>query len=206
MSDHFLESFNFLFNCYDNDYVFDGPRDRPPTKPENVHSDVKVYPQNHMRAYYQLASFSDQVSDFAIPSFQWFSLVTSLSPGYIMIDTKKLCMDILDMTNAQFNALTVRRPRNKMCQWGRAVNLNEKCFFKRERQDSTLMFRGTIYTDGVRISILKIDQDTTAEGTGGQRITRPRELRLGEEFPYKTDPASRRALQNDCNCIVIDPP
>jgi hypothetical protein len=28
---------------------------------------------------------------------------------------------------------------------------------------------------------------------------------LGEEFQYITYPASRRALQNDHNCIVIDP-
>jgi alkylated DNA nucleotide flippase Atl1 len=130
----------------DNDYVFDGPRDRPPTEPGSVYYDVKVYSQNHLRAYYQLASFSEQISDFVTALFQCFPLVKSLSPGYIMIDTEILCLNILNMTGRQFSALIVRTERNKMAQWRRVVNLDVDCFKKQGDNDGNdrtrLKFRG----------------------------------------------------------------
>jgi hypothetical protein len=47
------------------------------------------------------------------------------------------------------------------------LDLTSDCFKDEGNEEPRMMFGGMIFTDGVGISILKMNQDTNAEGPGG---------------------------------------
>ena len=132
-----------VLGAYPENYSFDkGSR----------YYDVKAHPEKHINAFYRMAAFCEQEQ---IKSFQCFPLRTSFVPGYMHIDTTILCQHFLDE----------RRPdmTKKKRYWAKVLDLPPGPF-KPQGADKSMLFRGSLQTDGVGVSIIKQDQDTKAGG------------------------------------------
>ncbi|KAI9309818.1 hypothetical protein BX666DRAFT_2047271, partial [Dichotomocladium elegans] len=86
-----------------------------------------------------------------LPLFSCFPIRRSLSPCYMMIDTKILCEQFLG------HKMPPKRQVHPRIHWGQVVDLDNVVF--RSQEGDTLQFRWTIYTDGVGVTILKSETD-----------------------------------------------
>ncbi|KAG1440412.1 hypothetical protein G6F56_011938 [Rhizopus delemar] len=117
---------------------------------ESIYYDMKARTVDRMKAFYRLAQLFSVLN---IPVFNCFLLRRSLSPCYITIDTKVLCLNIMG------ESLNKERP--KLDYWREVVNL-DAVVFKSQEIDHRLAFRGTIQTDGVGVTVLKKRIDTNS--------------------------------------------
>lgn len=154
------EIFRSIWDAYPSDYLTNG------FLKSSIYYDVKANPSKHLNAFYRLA-FIQQVLGY--PTFQVFPLRTSLIPCYMQIDTNILGKHILD--GASYANLEKGQGLEAKMDliWSQVVDLKQP-LFKRQtsnNQATALQFQGTIFTDGVGISVLK--QDQASKFGGGKR-------------------------------------
>jgi hypothetical protein len=91
---------------------------------------------------------AEQVKQFAC-----FPLRTTFIPGYMTLDSKIIHYHVLK---------SKKNPKtgSKFETWGAAVDLNKKAF-KHQGFQKSLRFQGTLETDGVDVSIIKQNTDTS---------------------------------------------
>ena len=106
----------------------------------SIYYDIKANTIDHMNAFWRLSTVSQILDDNA---FQVFPVRTSWIPCYMQIDTKILYQHILKQ------ASLVGEP--KMEVWARVVDLQRKIFKPRGEE----RFEGSIFTDGVGVSVLR---------------------------------------------------
>ncbi|KAJ2795480.1 hypothetical protein H4R20_005864 [Coemansia guatemalensis] len=113
---------------------------------KGIYYDVKVQPIKHLRGYYELARILEEGGQ---RSFQCFPLRTGWIPAHIMLDTMIARRAILELPG---------NPRGGFRNtWAQIVNLGSKPFYQR----NGFAFRGTIQTNGVTASIVKITSTYT---------------------------------------------
>ena len=199
--------FDFFFNSYT---TFANPNVAVnPTQygfmENSVYYDVKVNPAAHLKAYMNMARVGQELSEDGRAPFQSCPLRSPKYPLYTQMDTSILGTKILGMPANLINAF-LGTNELKRSQWNIVFNLDHQAFkqqhFQTAQGRQTLEFRGTVFTDGVGISILKSSRDTRA-GRGRRTAARPDE----REFSYITEAIrnaeTRPLLMN--NCLVIDP-
>ncbi|KAL0582091.1 hypothetical protein ABG067_008262, partial [Albugo candida] len=125
-----------FLDCYSKDYKF--------LKDSIYYDDVKVKPNQHIKAYFMLSKFCEE-NDFK--SFNCFPLRRAFIPCHITIDT--LILNYLIFKNKKRLS---GADNNDV--WKQVVDLNQK-EFKNQGKDKSMKFTGMIQTDGVSISILK---------------------------------------------------
>ncbi|KAI9355503.1 hypothetical protein BD770DRAFT_458851, partial [Pilaira anomala] len=84
--------------------------------------------------------------------------------------------------------------------WGKILNLSSKPF-KDQGLDSSMKFRGTIMTDGIGISVIKQNFDTSKGGTSNPKAS----LVEDEELKYIEQIPNEELRSTDGKCVFIDP-
>ena len=68
-------------------------------------------------------------------------------------------------------------------------------------ESGQMKFRGTIYTDGVGISILKQNHDSKKKRSGGKQ----KKVYIDDDVPYVHTLSKKQLLANTGKCILVDP-
>ncbi|ORX45506.1 hypothetical protein DM01DRAFT_1264526, partial [Hesseltinella vesiculosa] len=159
---------------------------------DSIYYDVKVS-QNiklHMRAFYELEKLF--VAQGLTP-FVCFPLRTQWSPCYMQIDTQIAHTHLLHLPTLQrINELQI------FDTWDEIVNFTLPVF--KPQDDSRLRFLGTMYTDGVGVTVMKQSSRTQASGsTRTHSGIRPVDIIYVHELtPQQQDAIAGR-------CVVMDP-
>ncbi|KAG2196762.1 hypothetical protein INT47_009653 [Mucor saturninus] len=124
-------------------------------KKRSIYYDAKAQPVNHFMAFVQLARLFETLG---LSPFRCFPLRRSWFLGYVQIDSKILCQNILN----------IRWSNNidKLDYGKQVVDLNAKPF-KAQKENKLLRFCGTIQTDSVGVTVLKkrIDRQSSYTST-----------------------------------------
>ncbi|KAI8388620.1 uncharacterized protein BYT42DRAFT_611641 [Radiomyces spectabilis] len=119
-----------VLDAYDRDYwLGEG----------NIYYDVKIRPNNHFEAFYQLDRLFSLLGQ---RSFNCIPLWRSWSPCYVQIDSKILCQNIMKKNRVN--------GADKPSYWRQVVDLDAPVF--KNQEDGELQFRGTIQTDVKEVS------------------------------------------------------
>ena len=132
-----------------------------------------------------MAAFCKQQT---IKSFQCFPLRTSFVPGYMQIDTTILCRHFLLQLRPDM--------RKKMMYWAQVVDLGSRPF--KPQGVHSLIFRGSLQTDGVGVSVIKQDQDSKA---GGPRRSKKKKK---EQEPHIGQLPITQLQQTTGKCVLLD--
>lgn len=149
---HSLGYIQAVLNSYEDNY--DLTRN-------SIYHDSKAHPRKHLKAMYIIAKICEENN---WKEFVCFPTKSSFIPSFITIDSKILHFCILGRTGP------LVAPK-KMTMWASLLNLDVKAFRPQGPSDE-MQFRGTIYTDGVGVSILKQNTDTVK--SGGARTDGPK--------------------------------
>ncbi|KAL9559401.1 hypothetical protein MBANPS3_000416 [Mucor bainieri] len=170
-------TFGFLFNCYPTGRVFVN---------NSVYYDCKANEKAHMYAFYRIARFAEATQltpgSRKMKTFQCMPLRNSFIPHYMQLDTLTLKRNILGMGSQQASA-NLNTQEDKMDAWRQALYLGNEPGGQVYpfRGTDNFLFRGTLFTDGVGVSILLTNEETRA----GHR--RGHYFRPSEQEAYITD-------------------
>ncbi|KAG1137810.1 hypothetical protein G6F37_012511 [Rhizopus arrhizus] len=132
-----------------NDFLSSYPEDCAFQK-NSIYYGVMASPKNHFKAFFRLAELSEaeQTKQFAC-----FSLRATFIPCYMTLDSKIIHYHVLK---------SKKNPKtgSKFETWGAVVDLNKKAF-KHQGFQKSLRFQETLETDGVGVSIIKQNTDTS---------------------------------------------
>ncbi|KAG1086456.1 hypothetical protein G6F42_020983 [Rhizopus arrhizus] len=141
LDDQSRTQLNGFLSSYPEDYTF---------QKNSIYYDIMASPKNHFKAFFRLAELSEaeQTKQFAC-----FPLRTTFIPCYMTLDSKIIHHHVLK---------SKKNPKtgSKFETWGAVVDLNKKAF-KHQGFQKSLRFQGTLETDGVGVSIIKQNPDTS---------------------------------------------
>ncbi|KAG1426211.1 hypothetical protein G6F58_001594 [Rhizopus delemar] len=172
---------NVFLSSYLKDYTF---------QENSIYYDVMASPENHFKAFFRLAELSEaeQTKQFAC-----FPLRTTFVPCYMTLDSKIIHYHVL---KSKKNLKT----GSKFETWGAVVDLNKKAF-KHQGFQKSLRFQGTLETDGVGVSIIKQNIDTS------RKLPKPNtEKKLDGNQTEHTEGLGQADLKStEGKCVLIDP-
>ncbi|KAG1038652.1 hypothetical protein G6F43_012661 [Rhizopus delemar] len=181
LDDRSRTQLNDFFSSYPEDYTF---------QKNSIYYDVMASPKNHFKAFFRLAELSEaeQTKQFAC-----FPLRTTFIPCYMTLDSKIIHHHIL---KSKKNLET----GSKFETWGAVVNLNKKAF-KHQGFQKNLRFQGTLETDGVGVSIIKQNTDTS------RKSPKPNtEKKVDCNQTEHIEGLSQAELKStEGKCVLIDP-
>ncbi|KAG1047429.1 hypothetical protein G6F43_010119 [Rhizopus delemar] len=90
---------------------------------------------------------------------------------------------------------------DKEVVWGAALDVRSKAM-KPQGERKVMKFRGTIYTDGVGVSVLKQNYDTKKKG--GSSGGKPKSIEA-DEFQYIEKSGKEELLAGAGKCVLMDP-
>ncbi|KAG0765925.1 hypothetical protein G6F24_004031 [Rhizopus arrhizus] len=139
----------------------------------SIYYDVMASPKNHFKAFFRLAELSEaeQTKQFAC-----FLLRTTFIPYYMTLD------------------------RSRLEAWGAVVNLNRKVF-KHQGFQKSLLFQGTLETNGVDISIIKQNTDTSRKSS---KLNTEKEVD-GNQTEHIEGLGQTDLKSTEGKCVLIDP-
>ncbi|KAG0753763.1 hypothetical protein G6F57_014079 [Rhizopus arrhizus] len=176
-----LDKIRNLFDSYSTDYRF---------AKGSIYYDCKANPLKHIKAYYRLSSMCEALQN---KSFNCFPLRKGFIPSYMTIDTYIL--------NTQILKNSIISHLDKEVVWGAVLDVRSKAM-KPQGERRIMKFRGTIYTDGVGVSVLKQSYDTMKKG--GSSGGKPKSIKA-EEFQYIEKLGKEELLAGVGKCVLIDP-
>ncbi|KAI7905635.1 uncharacterized protein BX663DRAFT_583747 [Cokeromyces recurvatus] len=153
----------------------------------SIYYDCKAQPLKHLEAYYKMAKYCEELG---YKSFMCFPLRRTYVPCYMTIDTLIVNNHILCNTN--------RSNLDKGFIWSQIVNLSSKGM-KDQGASKSLKFRGMIQSDGVGVSVLKQNKESTKGGTRGTR------LEEDDNFRYIHQLSKTELEETTGRCVFIDP-
>ncbi|KAI9362853.1 hypothetical protein BD770DRAFT_407920 [Pilaira anomala] len=169
-----------IFSVYPETYKF---------KKESIYYDAVANPGKHLLAYFKVAEICE-ANKYKL--FQCFPVRKTFIPSYMTIDTVILNNHILK--NSQRSKL------DKGYIWRKVLNLSSKPF-KDQGLNSSMKFRGTIMTDGIGISVIKQNFDTSKGGTSNTKAS----LVEDEELKYIEQISNEELRYTNGKCVFIDP-
>ncbi|KAG1495071.1 hypothetical protein G6F47_003807 [Rhizopus delemar] len=176
-----LDKIRHLFDSYSTDYRF---------AKGSIYYDCKANPLKHTKAYYRLSSMCKALQN---KPFNCFPLRKGFIPSYMTIDTYILNNQILK------NSIVIHL--DKEVVWGAALDVRSKAM-KPQGERKVMKFRGTIYTDGVGVSVLKQNYDTKKKG--GSSGGKPKSIEA-DEFQYIEKLGKEELLAGAGKCVLMDP-
>ncbi|KAI7899743.1 uncharacterized protein BX663DRAFT_488971 [Cokeromyces recurvatus] len=153
----------------------------------SIYYDCKTQPLKHLKAYYKTAKYCEELG---YKSFMCFPLRRTYVPCYMTIDTLIVNNHILRNTN--------RSNLDKGFIWSQIVNHSSKGM-KDQGASKSLKFRGMIQSDGVGVSVLKQNKESTKGGTRGTR------LEEDDNFRYIHLLSKTELEETTGRCVLIDP-
>ncbi|KAG1040758.1 hypothetical protein G6F43_012222 [Rhizopus delemar] len=181
LDDQSRTQFNDFLSSYPEDYTF---------QKNSIYYDVMASPKNHFKAFLRLAQLSEaeQTKQFAC-----FPLRSTFIPCYMTLDSKIIHYHILK---------SKKNPKtgSKFETWGAAVDLNKKAF-KNQGFQKSLRFQGTLETDGVGVSIIKQNTDTS------RKSPKPNTEKKvdGNQTEHIEGLTQAELKSNEGKCVLIDP-
>jgi len=172
------------------------------TSEDSLCLQFNINPQNYIRACAKLALLCET---WELPVMQCFPQRQTWIPQNMTIDTTILYHSILGETGRTFGL------DNKDALWRRVLSSNKKKRSRRKRRQSRniwaatkkherlLRFEGTIFTDGVSISIVKQSEPTRAGKA------RKKGLKPPPEFDYLHQKSPLWLENSAGKCVLIDP-
>ncbi|KAG1136130.1 hypothetical protein G6F37_012177 [Rhizopus arrhizus] len=136
---------NGFLSSYPEDYAF---------QENSIYYDVMACPKTHFKAFFRLAELSEAEQT---KQFTCFRLRTTFIPCYMMLNSKIIHYHVL---KSKKNPNT----GSKFETWGAVVDLNKKAF-KHQGFQKSLRFQGTLETDGVGVSIIKQNTNTSRKSS-----------------------------------------
>lgn len=152
----------------------------------NLYYDSKAHPENHIKAFFGVARYCEKNG---LKLFQCFPLRRTWIPCNMQLDTMILMENIMGIPYAQ-------RPADKMDVWRQAVDLRQRVF----KASKDCKFRGTLYTDGVAVTVIKTNEETRA---GNPRKTRSKKVADNQTYIEQMSPSKLSSM--DGRCVLIDP-
>ncbi|KAG0846692.1 hypothetical protein G6F17_013212 [Rhizopus arrhizus] len=181
LDDQSRTQLNGLLSSYPEDYTF---------QKNSIYYDVMASPKNHFKAFFRLAELSEaeQTKQFAC-----FPIRTAFIPCYMTLDSKIIHHHVL---KSKKNLKT----GSKFETWGAVVDLNKKAF-KHQGFQKSLRFQGTLETDGVGVSIIKQNIDTS------RKSPKPNtEKKVDGNQTEHIEGLSQTDLKSiEGKCVLIDP-
>ncbi|KAI9356038.1 hypothetical protein BD770DRAFT_458312 [Pilaira anomala] len=171
---------NDLFSSYDSSYKF---------KKGSIYYDVKASPRKHLLAYFKLANLCESCK---IKSFQCFPTRKKFIPCHITIDTKILNNHILKNTN--------QGKLDKQRLWDQVINMSTKAV-KPQGKAKSIQFRGTIMTDGIAVSVIKQNEDTSKGNCSKSTLSKT----VDENIDYLEKLSLQEHVSTVGKCVLIDP-
>ncbi|EIE85196.1 hypothetical protein RO3G_09906 [Rhizopus delemar RA 99-880] len=181
LDDQSRTQFNDFLSSYPEDYTF---------QKNSIYYDVMASPKNHFKAFLRLAQLSEaeQTKQFAC-----FPLRSTFIPCYMTLDSKIIHYHILK---------SKKNPKtgSKFETWGAAVDLNKKAF-KNQGFQKSLRFQGTLETDGVGVSIIKQNTDTS------RKSPKPNTEKKvdGNQTEHIEGLTQAELKSTEGKCVLIDP-
>ncbi|KAG0995099.1 hypothetical protein G6F63_006997 [Rhizopus arrhizus] len=172
---------NGFLSSYPEDYTFQG---------NSIYYDVMASPKNHFKAFFRLAELTEaeQTKQFAC-----FLLRTTFIPYYMTLDSKIIHYHVLKYK---------KNPKigSRFEAWGAVVDLNKKAF-KHQGFQKPLRFQGTLETDGVGVSIIKQNTDTSRKSP---KLNTEKEVD-GNQTEHIEGLGQADLKSTEGKCVVIDP-
>jgi hypothetical protein len=172
---------NGFLSSYPEDYTL---------QENSIYYDVMVSPKNHFKAFFRLAELSEaeQTKQFAC-----FPLRITFIPCYMTLDSKII----------HYHDLKGKKNPNtgsKFEAWGAVVDLNKKTF-KHQGFQKSLRFQGTLETDGVDVSIIKQNTDTS------RKSPKPNAEKKvdGNQTEHIEGLCQADSKSTEGKCVLIDP-
>jgi hypothetical protein len=176
LDDQSRTQLNGFLSSYPEDYAF---------QENSIYYDVMASPKNHFKAFFRLA---EQTKQFAC-----FPLCTTFIPCYMTLDSKIIHYHVL---KSKKNPKTGSRFET----WGIIVDLNKKAF-KHQGLQKSLLFQGTLETDGVGASIIKQNTDTSRKSPKPNN-----ETKVDSNQTEHIEGLGQADLKStEGKCILVDP-
>ncbi|KAG1054993.1 hypothetical protein G6F43_003024 [Rhizopus delemar] len=156
----------------------------------SIYYDVMASPKNHFKAFLRLTELSgaEQKKQFA-----YFPLRSAFIPCYMTLDSKTIHYHIL---KSKKNSKT----GSKFETWDAVVGLNKKAF-KHQGFQKSLRFQGTLETDGVDVSIIKQNTNTSRKSPKSNT-----EKKFDSNQTERIEGLGQVNLKStEGKCILIDP-
>ena len=169
-----------VLNAYAGNYQFSR---------NSIYYDSQAHPEKHVLAYFRMSQLCEIEG---ITGFQSFPLRNSFIPGYMQIDTLILRRFILHERNDDLSLSA------KLNSWSKVVDINSRAF-KAQGPSHQTIFRGSIQTDGIGVTILKTTSDTRAGGPRRQK------LRSNVNEPSVSDLSQEEVRSTEGQCVLVDP-
>ncbi|KAG1460897.1 hypothetical protein G6F46_006107 [Rhizopus delemar] len=180
LSSNDLDKIRNLFDSYSTDYRF---------AKGTIYYDCKANPIKHIKEHYRLSSMCEVLQN---KSFNCFPLRKGFIPLYMMIDTYILSTQILK--NSIISHL------DKEVVWGAVLDVTSK-EMKPQGEKKVMKFRGTVYTDGIGVSVLKQNYDTKKKS--GSSGGKPKSIET-DEFQYIEKLGKEDLLAGAGKGVLID--
>ncbi|KAG1038925.1 hypothetical protein G6F43_012612 [Rhizopus delemar] len=181
LDDRSRTQLNDFLSSYPEDYTF---------QKNSIYYDVMASPKNHFKAFFRLAELSEaeQMKQFAC-----FPLRSTFIPCYMTLDSKIIHYHILK---------SKKNPKtgSKFETWGAAVDLNKKAF-KNQGFQKSLRFQGTLKRDGVGVSIIKQNIDTSRKSPK----TNTEKKVDGNQTEHIEGLGQADLKSTEGKCVLIDP-
>ncbi|KAG1631797.1 hypothetical protein G6F44_010911 [Rhizopus delemar] len=176
-----LDKIRNLFDSYSTDYQF---------AKGSIYYDCKANPLKHIKVYCRLSSVCKALQN---KSFSCFPFRKGFIPSYMTIDTYIL--------NTQILKNSIVSHLDKEVVWGAVLDVTPEAM-KPQGERKIMKFRGTIYTNGVGVSVLKQNYDTKKKG--GNSCGKPNSTEA-DEFQYIEKLGKEDLLAGVGKCVLIDP-
>ncbi|KAI8054732.1 hypothetical protein BDF21DRAFT_430937, partial [Thamnidium elegans] len=155
---------------------------------DSIYYDAIANPVKHLKAYFKLAEICES---YKFKLFQCLPLRNTFIPSYMTIDTMILNNQILKDSK--------RSKLDKSSIWGKVVNISNEAL-KDQGPNKSIRFRGTMITDGVGVSIVKQNFETSKSSTSG-----PKNNVVKEDFQYIKEIPKEELLATKGKTVLIDP-
>jgi hypothetical protein len=181
LDDQLRTQVNGFLSSYPENYTFEE---------NSIYYGIMASPKNHFKAFFRLAELTEaeQTKYFAC-----FPLRTTFIPCYMTLDSKIIHYHVL---KSKKNLKT----GSKFETWGAVVDLNKKTF-KHQGFQKSLRFQGTLETDGVGVSIIKQNTDTS------RKLPKPNTKKKvdGNQTEHIEGLGQADLKSTEGKCVLIDP-
>jgi hypothetical protein len=160
---------------------------------QTLEDSIIRYPETKLKMTMLLSRFLEECSS---RPFRACPIRTTLIPSYTQIDTTILCQQILDLRRTAMNQMDVFSVKEAV--WNKVFRLNRRPFTKQ----AGLKFEGTIYSDGVGLTVILQSEPTRA---GKKRKRKELNTQDVEEFTNIASMEGGHLKRIQERVVYIDP-
>lgn len=160
---------------------------------DSIFYDVVARPENHFKAFFRLAQHAES-EKFKV--FICFPLRTTFIPAYTTLDNKIVNFHILKNKK-------IEKDKNEI--WGQVVDFKKKAF-KEQGLNKSLLFEGTLKTNGIGVSIIKQNYTTSRKKKKLlENSPRASKKKRDDDTVYIETLTQAESKSMKGRCVLVDP-